>query len=141
MKDSRKKVYPVIIKKDKNKYLVYIPDFDKYTQGKDFYDAIYMARDLIGVVGLDMDKLPDESDMKEAIKIAKNKGDDKELGIKISDGIVTYVDIDFEEYRKRLEKKAVRKNISLPSWLNEKAEKEGINFSRLLQEALLDKLG
>ena len=38
-------------------------------------------------------------------------------------------------------KKAVRKNISLPSWLNEKAEKEGINFSRVLQEALLDKLG
>ena len=141
MKDSKKKVYPVMIKKDKKEYLVYIPDFDKYTQGNDFYDAIYMARDLIGVLGLDMDKLPDESDMKEAIKIAKNKGDDKELGIKISDGIVTFVDIDFEEYRKRLEKKAVRKNISLPSWLNEKAEKEGINFSRVLQEALLDKLG
>lgn len=141
MNNSNKRVYPIFIKQDKRGYLVYIPDFDKYTQGKDFYDAIYMARDLIGVVGLDMDKLPSESNMKDAIKIAKNKGDDKELGIKISDGIVTFVDIDFEGYRKRLEKKAVRKNISLPSWLNEKAEREGINFSRVLQEALLDKLG
>lgn len=36
--------------------------------------------------------------------------------------------------------KSVRKNITLPEWLNKKAEKIGINFSQVLQEALMQKL-
>lgn len=39
--------YPIILKRDKNFFVVYVPDFDLYTQGENFSDAMDMARDLI----------------------------------------------------------------------------------------------
>lgn len=35
---------------------------------------------------------------------------------------------------------SVRKNLTIPSWLNRKAEQANINFSQTLQEALKEKL-
>ena len=55
-------------------------------------------------------------------------------------GILTYVDVDFCEYRRRIDTKAVRKNVTIPSWLNYEAEHAGINISRVLQEALMNVL-
>ena len=40
----------------------------------------------------------------------------------------TLVDVDFDNYRKRNENRSVRKNCTIPSWLNDEAEKAGINF-------------
>ena len=51
------------------------------------------------------------------------------------------VDIDFAEYRKRADNKTVRRNVTLPNWLNQEAEYAGINVSKVLQEALMTKLG
>ena len=53
----------------------------------------------------------------------------------------TLVDVDFDNYRKRNENRSVRKNCTIPSWLNDEAEKAGINFSATLQEALKAQLG
>ena len=36
--------------------------------------------------------------------------------------------------------RSVKKTLTLPQWLNERAEKQGINFSQTLQEALLHKI-
>ncbi len=52
----------------------------------------------------------------------------------------TLVDIDLDEYKKRLMNKAVKKTLSIPYYLNERAENEGINFSRVLQDALKENL-
>ncbi len=49
-------------------------------------------------------------------------------------------DVDFDEYRKKNDMRAVKKNCTLPSWLNYEAEKANINFSQLLQQALIQKL-
>ena len=46
------------------------------------------------------------------------------------------VDVDFDEYRKKHEMRTVRKNVTIPSWLNEEAESANINFSALLQKAI-----
>ena len=51
------------------------------------------------------------------------------------------VDVDFTEYRRKNDKKSVRRNVTLPNWLDFEAEKEGINFSKVLQEALKQRLG
>lgn len=133
-----KNVYPVFMKQDGKDYLVYIPDIDRMTEGSSFYDAIYMARDLLGTWSLDF-QLPEPSSIEEAIRIAKEKADDEEFTW--SDGIPVFVDIDTEEYRKKLNTKSVKKNCTIPSWLNDKAEAAGINFSRVLQDALIEKLG
>ena len=53
---------------------------------------------------------------------------------------VNYIVGDTLEYRKKFSKKSVRKNVTLPEWLNEEAEKLNFNFSQILQEALELKL-
>ena len=58
-----------------------------------------------------------------------------------STGILTLVDVNFTEYRRRMDNKAVRRNVTLPNWLNIEAEKAQINVSRVLQEALINVLG
>ena len=58
-----------------------------------------------------------------------------------SEEIVTLVDIDFAAYRKAHDTRTIRKKLTLPSWLNVEAEKAGLNFSQVLQEALRERLG
>lgn len=57
------------------------------------------------------------------------------------EGYVSWVDIDFTEYRCRIDNKTVRRNVTIPNWLNQEAEKAHLNASRVLQEALMSKLG
>lgn len=87
-----RKAYPVILSKGNDYIVVHVPDFQIGTQGVDVADAMFMARDAIGLVGIDMedngDKLPEPSDIFAIQKSAK-PGD-----------IVTLVDVDFTEYRK-----------------------------------------
>lgn len=50
------------------------------------------------------------------------------------------MDIDFTEYRRKVDNKTVRSNVTLPNWLNVEAEKAHINVSRVLQDALMNTL-
>ena len=120
-----KNVYPIIITKGEKYLLVYIPDFNINTQGENLADAIYMARDAIGIMGIDM------QDEGQELPIPSAQED-----IKASDSIVTLVDVDFAEYRRKNDLRTVKKNCTIPSWLNYEAEKAGVNFSAVLQSAL-----
>jgi post-segregation antitoxin (ccd killing protein) len=44
-------------------------------------------------------------------------------------------------YRRSVDTKTVRRNVTLPNWLNQEAEAAHINVSKLLQEALMNRLG
>ena len=139
-----KQVYPTFILNtndgSEHPFLVCVPDMEIYTEGNDFADAIEMARDAIGLAGISMEDnkeaLPPPSIQEEAIKKVKQNA----YIVDFSSGILTYVDVDFTEYRKKVDTKTVRRNVALPSWLNYEAEHAGINVSRVLQEALLDVL-
>lgn len=125
-----KKAYPIILSQGKDYIVVYVPDFKINTQGKDIPDAIEMARDAIGIMGIDME------DEKEALPtpsaLSDIKTDPKD--------IVTLVDVDFAEYRRKNDMRTVKKNCTIPSWLNFEAEKAGVNFSAILQTALKKEL-
>lgn len=124
-----RKAYRIILTPADQGYMVTVPDFNCNTQGKDIADALFMARDVIGAMGItlqDMGKGIPEAD---SVELTAATGD-----------IVTYVDVDFTEYRKKAENKKVKKTLTIPSWLNEKAEAEHINFSRVLEEALINRL-
>lgn len=136
--NNAKSVYPVFIKKDKKTYLVYLPDVNSYTEGNSMYDAVNMARDLLGTLSLENNSMPKPSSADKAQKIATTLADDKEF--KYSDGTVTYVDVDFDAYRKEYDQRMIRKNVTIPAWLNAKAEKAGISFSRVLQDSLMKML-
>lgn len=137
---SMKKVYPIFISQDKEDFLVYVPDMDIYTEGKDMADAIEMARDAIGLQGIAIEDtngiIPEASDYEAAVEKAKANTDIYDY----TKGILTMVDIDFSEYRRKVDNKAVRRNVTLPNWLNVEAEKAQLNVSKLLQEALMAKL-
>ena len=128
-----KNSYPVILIPDKDEggYVVYIPDFNINTQGETITEAIEMARDAIGLVGITIE------DDNQEIPLPSNtvavKPDNK-------DDIITLVDVDFDEYRRKNDMRTVKKNCTIPSWLNYEAEKAGINFSGVLQAALKEKL-
>ena len=136
-----KQVYPTFIAEHNNTHLVYVPDMNIYTEGKTLADAIEMARDAIGLKGLDFEdsnrELPKPSAQEEAIAKAKK---DTEI-FDYSAGILTFVDVDFTEYRRKIDTRSVRRNVTLPNWLNLEAEKAHINVSRVLQEALMNVLG
>ena len=136
-----KKAYPTLIAQNGKDFLVYVPDMEINTEGKSVEDAIAMARDAIGLMGIcmedDGEKLPAPSTQEKAAAKAK---EDTEI-FDYSQGISTLVDVDFVEYRKQLDNKVVRRNVTLPNWLNVEAEKSGINVSRVLQEALANTLG
>ena len=121
-----KQAYPVIITKDKDFFVASIPDFETGTQGESLAEAIEMARDAIGMCGCYM------QDEKKDIPIPTDIGN----VTKESSDILTLVDVDFYEYRKKHEMRTVRKNVTIPSWLNEEAESANINFSALLQKAI-----
>jgi len=121
-----KKAYPIIMTQGKEFIVVYIPDFNINTQGKDYADAMEMARDAIGLMGIDME------DEKEALPEPSSVSEVKTEKV---NSVVTLVDVDFSEYRRKNDMRAVKKNCTLPSWLNFEAEKAGINFSAVLQAA------
>ena len=134
-----KLVYPVFIKKDTDDYLVYAPDINSFTSGKDLYEALTMARDLFGTFSLEYTVMPSPSDYPHALHLTKENADDSQFTF--SNGNIYYIDIDTDEYRKRYDNKAIKKNCTLPAWLCYRAEEAGINFSKTLQDALMQKLG
>jgi predicted RNase H-like HicB family nuclease len=56
-------------------------------------------------------------------------------------GFVSVISIDLDEYSKKFGNKAIKKTLTIPAWLNTLAEKENINFSQVLQNALAQRLG
>ncbi len=48
--------------------------------------------------------------------------------------------LDIDAYAEKYGSKAVRKNCTIPAWLNTAAEKAHINFSQVLQTALQEQL-
>lgn len=101
-------------------------------------DAMMMARDAIGlscITAEDEGKKVKQPSVMSEIDISK--GTFSEEG----KSILSLVDVDLVVYRNRLDNKAVRRNVTLPNWLNQEAEKSHLNVSKVLQEALMAKLG
>ena len=60
--------------------------------------------------------------------------------VEMNDGILVVVNFDMMEYLRKHNSKAVKKTLSIPEWLNEEALRRGLNFSQVLQEALMKKI-
>ena len=129
-----KAVYPIIIypkSSGEATHYVEIPDIDRGTQGETLAECMDMARDALSLWAItetDAGRtVPEPSELSSL---------DAPAG-----AVATLIDVDFEEYRRRLANRAVRKNCTIPAWLNEAAEKQHINFSAILQRALMEQLG
>lgn len=124
-----KYVYPAIFEDDDGKIGVSVPDIPGcFTFGDDMAEALLMAEDAIAMM------LVQYENEGQSVPVASSISDIK------TDGIVSLVLADTEKWRKQFDNKAVKKTLTIPSWLNSLAEKEGLNFSQVLQEALQAKL-
>jgi len=122
-------VYPAIMYEDPLGYYVDIPDFEIGTQGEDLADAMYMARDAMGIVGIELE------DRGEKLPLPNSKKPELEEG-----GQIVLVDVDFERYRRENDNRAMRKNCTVPRWLCMKADEANLNYSKILQKALKQEL-
>ena len=124
------KVYPVILTPTNSGYVVTVPDLDINTQGKDLAEAVYMARDAIGIWGIseqdDVRLIPEPSTTEPSHE---------------ANELISWVDIDFEKYRKAHDLTTMRINVSVPKYLKTLGDETGINFSQTLQKALKQQLG
>lgn len=127
-----KLVYPAVFTHciEKEGYTVEVPDLPGcVTEGKDLVDAIEMGVDAASgwVLGEleEGNNIPAPSLRKENIKL-----EDPE-------SFVSMLVLDMDAYAEKYGDKTVRKNITIPAWLNTYGEKNNINFSRVLQDALL----
>lgn len=111
-------------------FWVSFPDLAEcLTEGDDMQDAYEMAVEALGIA------------------LVGRKSDGEELPvpsqpdrINVEDGVLVIVEFDMLEYMRKHNSKAVKKTLSIPEWLNEEAITMGVNFSQVLQEALMAKL-
>lgn len=123
------KVYPAIFHDDEDGYWVEFPDLEGCnTCGDGLEDTMKMAQEALGLylVALleDGKELPTASDIN---------------SITTDGGFASYVSVDVNQYRR--DTRAVKKTLSIPAWLAKEAEANGVSLSRVLQDALMLKLG
>ena len=130
-----KYVFPAVFEpEEEGGFSVYFPDIDGcYTQGDDIEEALYNAEDALSLMLYGMEERGETIPSPSAVM-------DVEAGL--PDGnFVSLVRCDTITYRKRFHSRAVRKTLTIPEWLNDIAEREDINFSFILQNALKQTLG
>ncbi len=57
-----------------------------------------------------------------------------------SESFVNMVAVDVDDYARTHFERSVKKTLTIPVWMNKEAQKQGLNFSKILQEALTEKL-
>lgn len=122
-------VYPALFEQGEKYIVVTFPDVPvAITQGKDIKEAYAMAEEVLGLALEDQTEFPTPSSVDELQKLNPDK-------------TIALIGIDLAAYRRKYHSKTVRKNVTVPEWLNDLAESDQINFSQTLTEALKEKLG
>ena len=123
-----KYIYPAIFTKGEEGYIVCFPDLENcYTEGDTLEEAMEMAEDVLSLVLYEYERKQ---------RLAPEPTPIKQVETKECE-IVSLVMGDTLEYRKRYNNKSVKKTLTIPAWLNEEASALDVNFSQVLQEALM----
>lgn len=129
-----KLVYPACMyEEDDGGYSVEVPDLQGcYTQGNTLQEALEMAQD--AALGWILTSIEDDEQIPQPSKI-------EEIELTDNNGFKTLLLLDIDQYTQKYgSKQSVKKTLTIPSWLNKRAEKIGVNFSQTLQDALLNKI-
>lgn len=131
-------IYPACFYKEKNGgYSVIFPDLNHLsTCGDTLQEALEMAVDCLA--GYIFDEKIDGNQLPKASEISSINVDDEYDDYE--EAFISIVSVDVDEYAKRHFNKSVKKTLTIPAWLNEKAIASNINFSQVLQDALKKQL-
>ena len=125
-----KVAYPAVFVKDQQNdsgYSVYFPDLPGgFSCGDTLADAMLMARDCAGL------RLFDE------LKCGRSYPESSTIeSVSLESGqFVQYIAVDMDEFVRKHSQRIVRKNVSVPAWLNTFGERNNINFSEVLTRGL-----
>ena len=124
-------VYPAVFTEEDCGYSINFPDLENcFTSAETLGDGLKMANDVLCLMLYEMEQngetIPAASSIRD-IPVGENE-------------FVNFISCDTIEYRKFFDNKAVKKTLSIPSWLNDMAERADINFSATLQAALKQQL-
>jgi predicted RNase H-like HicB family nuclease len=124
-----KYVYPAVLYPDDGFVSVKVPDLPGcLTFGRDAAEALLMAKDAVEMWLWDAEnKLEPIPAPSEALHIAAGE-------------TFTLIAADTDEYRRANDTRAIKKTLSIPAWLNYRAEKENAPFSQILQQGLKEYL-
>lgn len=115
-------------------YSVYFPDLPGcVSYGEDFEEAQKQAADALGLHLYGMEKDGDEIP-------APSKALQVDTGT-AAGFIISPVSVFPSMVRNELDNRAVKTNLTIPAWLKEIAEAQGVNYSKIFQSALMDYLG
>ncbi|MEG2322812.1 MAG: type II toxin-antitoxin system HicB family antitoxin [Anaerovoracaceae bacterium] len=125
--------YPALFHKaEEGGFWVSFPDLPEcLTEGDNMDQAYEMAVDALGLVLTTRKAAGDDIPRPTPVDAIQNE----------SSAYAVIINFDMDEYQRRTNSKAVKKTLSVPSWLNEEAIAKGINFSSVLQDALKERLG
>ena len=123
--------YPAVFHKaEEGGYWVTFPDIPEcITEGDDMAAAYDMAVEALGLA------LEEKIENREKLPVASDVDEIKDSGT------VVIVQFDLESYNKKHNNRAVKKTLTIPEWLNERALAMNVNFSQVLQDALMEKVG
>ena len=140
-----KVIYPVLFYEEKeNGYSVFVPDLqNSSTCGSTLEEAMEMAEDLIA--GIVLDEMEEGNKIPKASKIENVKFEELEKTLDIENWdylskFKTYIAVDISIFAEKWGKELVKKTVNIPKWVNTKAETLKINFSKTLEEALIQKI-
>ncbi|ADY56936.1 Uncharacterized protein family UPF0150 [Syntrophobotulus glycolicus DSM 8271] len=130
----RKLTYLAVFEPTESGYSVYFPDLPGCVSfGEDFEKAQKQAVDALGLHIYGMEKDGDEVP---APSKSPQVDPDTAANYMVSP-ITVFPDI----VRNELDNRAVKTNLTIPAWLKELAEAQGVNYSKVFQTALMDYLG
>ena len=145
-----KVIYPVLFYEEKEGgYSVFVPDLQKAlntsasTCGSTLEEAMSMAEDLIA--GLVLDEMEEGNKIPKSSKIEEVSFEELEKHLDIENWdyvskFKTYIAVDISSFAEKWGKELIKKTVNIPKWINAKAESLKINFSKTLEEALLQKI-
>lgn len=120
-------VYPAIFHREEDVYWVEFPDLEGcHTFGSTLTETLEAAQEALA--GYLLTFLEQNKNIALPTDI---------MNYHVNDGFASLVSCDINQYK---DAKAVKKTLTIPSWLNDRAMSMGINFSQVLQEALLLKI-
>ena len=121
-------IYPAIFHKENDSYWVEFPDLEGcHTFGDTLTETMESAQEALS--GYLLTTLEENKQLAKPCDLSSIQCDENSFS--------TLVTCDINQYK---DTKAVKKTLTIPSWLNERAMSMGINFSQVLQEALLTKI-
>lgn len=120
-------VYPAIFHREDNSYWVEFPDLEGcHTYGSSITETMEAAQEALA--GYLLTLLEQDHPIATPSDISD---------FHVEDGFSSLVSCDINQYK---DAKAVKKTLTIPAWLNERAVAMGVNFSQVLQDALLSKI-